>query len=89
MATVQAIRPLVSIVIPCFRQSHLLADAIESASAQTYPRVEIVVVDDGSPDDVPSVVARSPSVTLIRQANRGVAAARKLGATLGGRRTTG
>jgi glycosyltransferase involved in cell wall biosynthesis len=79
MATVQAIRPLVSIVIPCYRQSHLLADAVESALSQTYPRVEVVVADDGSPDDVPSVIARFPSVKLVRQANRGVSAARNTG----------
>jgi glycosyltransferase involved in cell wall biosynthesis len=84
MASAQATRPLVSIVIPCFGQSHLLADAIESASAQTYPRVEVVVVDDGSPDDVPSVAARYPSVTLVRQANRGVAAARNHGLRVSG-----
>jgi glycosyltransferase involved in cell wall biosynthesis len=72
-------RPLVSIVIPCYKQAHLLGDAIESALAQTYPNVEIVVVDDGSPDDPGAVVARYPSVRFVRQPNRGAAAARNAG----------
>jgi glycosyltransferase involved in cell wall biosynthesis len=72
-------KPLVSIVIPCYRQAHLLSDAIESALAQTYAPIEIVVVDDGSPDDVGAVVGRYPAVHFIRQRNRGGSAARNAG----------
>ena len=70
---------LVSIIIPCFRQAHLLGEAIESVLAQSYPHFEIIVVDDGSPDDTAQVVKRYPSVRYLRQDNRGVSAARNSG----------
>lgn len=69
----------VAVVIPCYKQAHFLADAIESVLAQTYPAAEIVVVDDGSPDDVAGVARRYPRVRYIRQANQGLSAARNTG----------
>lgn len=71
--------PLVSVVVPCYGQAHFLGDALESARAQTHEPIEIVVVDDGSPDDVAAVVARYPGVRLVRQSNQGLAAARNTG----------
>jgi glycosyltransferase involved in cell wall biosynthesis len=70
---------LVSVVIPCYRQAHFLPGAIESVIAQTYPRVEIIVVDDGSPDETEKVVARYPGVRYLRQRNKGLSAARNAG----------
>ena len=72
-------RSLVSVVIPCYEQAHFLPDAIESALAQTRPKVEVIVVDDGSPDTTAEVVARYPGVRCVRQENRGVAEARNAG----------
>jgi len=70
---------LVSVVIPCYNQAHFLGEAIESVLAQTHPHHEIVVVDDGSTDDVQSVVARYPGVRCIHQPNAGLSAARNAG----------
>jgi glycosyltransferase involved in cell wall biosynthesis len=67
----------VSVVIPCYNQAHWLSDAIESALAQTYP-VEVVVVNDGSPDNTSEVARRYP-VTLVEKVNGGLSAARNSG----------
>ncbi|HEY9448707.1 MAG TPA: glycosyltransferase [Gemmatimonadaceae bacterium] len=71
--------PRVSAVIPCYGQAHFLGAAIESAVAQEAASMEVVVVDDGSPDDVAVVTARFPSVRYIRQSNQGLSAARNTG----------
>jgi glycosyltransferase involved in cell wall biosynthesis len=71
--------PLVSVVIPCFNQAHFLGDAIDAALAQTYPRIEVVVVDDGSGDNTWAVAGREAGVRRLRQGNGGVASARNLG----------
>jgi glycosyltransferase involved in cell wall biosynthesis len=70
---------LVSVIIPCFKQAHLLGEAIESVLAQSYPHFEIIVVDDGSPDDPAQVVTRYPSVRYLRQDNGGPSVARNNG----------
>lgn len=69
--------PLASIVIPCYGQAHYLPQAIDSALAQTYPAVEVIVINDGSPDNTREV-ARSygDRITYLEQENRGLAAAR-------------
>lgn len=69
----------VAVVIPCYKQAHFLGDAIESTLKQTLPPSEIVVIDDGSPDDVRGVAARFPGVRYIRQRNQGLSAARNTG----------
>ena len=74
-----ALRQLVSVVIPCFNQAHFLPSAIESVLGQTYPDVEVVVVDDGSTDNTGAVVRRHPSARYVRQENRGLAEARNTG----------
>jgi GT2 family glycosyltransferase len=72
--------PLVSVVIPCYRQAHLLPAALESVFAQTYPAVEAIVVNDGS-DDNTDEVARSylPRIRYVSQKNGGLPAARNAG----------
>jgi glycosyltransferase involved in cell wall biosynthesis len=70
--------PLVSVIIPCYNSARYLAETIESALAQTYPRIEVIVIDDGSTDETPRI-ARFYPVTYIYQANCGVSAARNRG----------
>ena len=48
--------PLVSIIIPCWNAEDYVGEAIESALAQTYPNVEVIVIDDGSTDDSLAVI---------------------------------
>ncbi len=71
--------PLVSVVIPCYSQAAYLEEAIESVLAQTYAQVEVVVVDDGSPDNAARLAGRFPWVRCVRQPNAGLAAARNTG----------
>jgi len=71
--------PPVGVVITTFDHAHFLGEAIESVLAQDRAAAEILVVDDGSRDDPAAVAGRYPSVTLIRQANQGLAAARNAG----------
>jgi glycosyltransferase involved in cell wall biosynthesis len=71
--------PLVSVIIPCYKQAHFLGEAIESVLRQTYRTYEIIVIDDGSPDNTAEVAARYPHVLLISQRNQGLAAARNSG----------
>lgn len=70
--------PLVSVLIPCFNAERYLAQTLEAVLAQTWPALEVIVVDDGSADGSAAVAeAFAPrGVTLIRQANAGAAAAR-------------
>jgi glycosyltransferase involved in cell wall biosynthesis len=72
--------PCVSVVIPTYNRSKLLRMAVDSVLAQTYPHIEVIVVDDGSTDDTAEVMAQyAGRVTYLRQANEGVAAARNGG----------
>jgi len=70
---------LVSVVIPCYNQAHYLGEAIESALAQTYRPLEIVVVDDGATDSTFEVATAYVGVRCVRQANQGLSAARNAG----------
>jgi glycosyltransferase involved in cell wall biosynthesis len=71
-------KPLVSILIPAHNSSAWIADTLRSALAQTWPRKEIIVVDDGSTDRTVAIVRRfeSRGVRLIVQKNQGASAAR-------------
>jgi len=74
-------RPKVSIIIPVFNGSDFLAEAIDSALAQTYRNIEIVVVNDGSSDEgATERVARSYGgrIRYFSKANGGVASALNL-----------
>jgi glycosyltransferase involved in cell wall biosynthesis len=68
--------PLVSVVVTSFNYERFVADAIDSALEQTYPNVEVIVVDDGSDDGSRDVIAGyGGDVTSVFQDNRGQGAA--------------
>ncbi len=72
--------PVVTVVMPLFNDERYVAEALDSIIAQTFPDFEVIVVDDGSSDGSPEIVAgyaaRDARVRLMRQANAGPAAAR-------------
>ena len=75
----------VSVVIPAYNHAAYIVAAIESVLAQTTPPREVIVVDDGSPDDTAARVtplAEAGRVRYVRQENAGMAAARNAGARL-------
>jgi glycosyltransferase involved in cell wall biosynthesis len=75
--------PAISVVIPVYNGDRYLAEAIESALAQTLRPLEIIVVDDGSTDASLTVARRySSPVLVVEQAHAGAAAARNRGAGL-------
>ncbi len=73
-------RPLVSVVLPHYNRSHLLALSLRALAEQTYSPIEVIVVDDGSTDDSIQV-AHAMGATVVRTpTNSGPPAARNLGA---------
>ena len=73
----------VAVVLPAYRSSRFLGDALESLFAQSLPPDEIIVVDDGSPEDEEGVVRPYlDRVSYVRTENRGPGAARNLGVSL-------
>ena len=75
----KADNPPVSVIIPTYNRAWCLAEALDSVMAQDFRDFELIVVDDGSTDETPSVLARYPRCRVARMANRGVSAARNLG----------
>jgi len=73
-------RKTVSVIIPYYRASQTIARAVESALGQTVLPLEILIVDDGSPEDAAEATKQfGSSVTVIRKPNGGAASARNLG----------
>ncbi len=76
--------PRVSVIIPVFDSATTVAEAVESALAQTYTDFEIIAVDDGSTDASAEVLVRyAPRIRIVRQPNRGLSAARNVGVGAG------
>lgn len=72
--------PLVSVIIPVFNGTHFLPDAIRNVVSQDIGKLEIIVVDDGSTEDVGAALGALPvDVRLLRQSNAGPSAARNRG----------
>jgi glycosyltransferase involved in cell wall biosynthesis len=72
--------PLVSVVIPCYNAAAFVSETIDSVLAQSYPNVEIVVIDDGSTDSTAAVLqGYRDKIVYRRKSNGGLASARNLG----------
>jgi hypothetical protein len=72
--------PALTVVIPTYNRADLLGEAIDSVLAQEWPELELLVVDDGSTDETPEVLAGyGDRVRVIRQENAGESAARNTG----------
>lgn len=71
---------MVSVIIPTFNRYRLVGEAVASALAQQKVESEVIVVDDGSVDDTPSVLAAfGTAIRLVCQPHRGVSSARNTG----------
>ena len=72
---------LVSTIIPAYNAERYLAEAVDSALAQTHPNCEVIVVDDGSTDATAEILAGyGDRIRVVRQKNAGTAAACDAGA---------
>lgn len=74
---------MVSVIVPCYKQAEYLPETLESVLAQTYPKWECVIVNDGSPDNTEEIanefLAKDNRFKYIRKENQGVSAARNVG----------
>ena len=80
--TETAFQPKVSIIIPVYNGAKYMREAIDSALAQTYPHVEVIVVNDGSTDNgATAEIARSygDRIRFFEKENGGVSSALNVG----------
>ena len=75
--------PRISVIVPVYRAQEYLADCVNSLLAQTFPDFELLLVDDGSPDECPRLceafAQKDSRIRVIHQENQGVSAARNTG----------
>jgi glycosyltransferase involved in cell wall biosynthesis len=77
---VKSKNPLVSVILPTYNRGWILTDAIDSVLAQDYKDYELIVVDDGSTDNTRDILdTYGQDIIVLRQANKGVSAARNRG----------
>ena len=74
---------LVSVIIPIYKVEKYLERCVSSIVGQNYNNLEIILVDDGSPDNCPAMcdewASRDARIRVIHQKNRGLSAARNKG----------
>ena len=74
---------LISVIVPVYKVEKYLPQCVDSILAQTYRNLEIILVDDGSPDGCPKIcdeyAKKDNRVRVIHQKNAGVSAARNAG----------
>ena len=75
--------PAISVIVPVYKVEAYLDTCVESILAQTFNDLEVILVDDGSPDGCPAKcdawAQKDPRVRVIHQANGGLSAARNTG----------
>lgn len=75
--------PLISVIVPVYKVEPYLHKCLDSIVGQTYRNLEIILVDDGSPDNCGAIcdeyAAKDGRITVLHQENSGVAAARNAG----------
>ena len=75
--------PLISVIIPIYNVEKYLRECLDSVLAQTYKNLEIILIDDGSPDNCGKIcdeyAAKDNRIKVIHQINQGVSAARNAG----------
>ena len=71
-------RPLISVLIPCYNAGRFIGETLESVFRQSWPSVEVIVVNDGSTDNSADVIKKfaRPNLVFLDQNNRGAAASR-------------
>jgi glycosyltransferase involved in cell wall biosynthesis len=77
-------KPLVSVIIPSYRAENYIRETLDSVIAQTWPELEVFIIDDGSPDNTAAIAAgyTSDKVNVIVQKNSGACVARNKGLEL-------
>ena len=74
---------LLSVIIPVYKVENYLRECVDSVLSQTYSTLEVILVDDGSPDNCPAIcddyARRDARVRVIHQSNQGLSAARNAG----------
>lgn len=71
--------PLVSVIIPVYNGEQYVASCLDNMMAQTYKKLEIIVIDDGSKDDSAKIISQYPVKLIAHEKNRGLSAARNTG----------
>lgn len=75
--------PLISIIVPCYKQAQYLSECLQSVIEQTYQNWECIIVDDGSPDDTENIAKewclKDKRIKYLYKDNDGVSAARNAG----------
>lgn len=78
-----SVSPAVSVIVPIYKVEAYLPRCLQSLRAQTFPDIEIILVDDGSPDGCPAIcdaaAADDGRIRVIHQENAGLSAARNVG----------